>query len=128
MIKDLVLWRLEKAEKTYDDGDLLFANDSYSSAVNRFYYAAFHAIRALLATKQMDSSKHSGVISLFNREFVKSWQMSKQASKTIVKVFNMRSDADYEDFVVLSKQDVLDVKMRVRLLIDEVSVFLKNYS
>ena len=31
MIKDLVLWRLEKAEKTYDDGDFLFINDSYPS-------------------------------------------------------------------------------------------------
>ena len=31
----------------------------------------FHAVRALLATKRLDSRKHSGVISLFNQHFVK---------------------------------------------------------
>lgn len=28
MIKDLVLWRLEKAEKTFQDADLLLERDS----------------------------------------------------------------------------------------------------
>ncbi|HVJ49982.1 HEPN domain-containing protein [Desulfitobacterium sp.] len=39
----------------------------HHSVINRYYYAAFHAVRALLALKELDSSKHSGVISYFNR-------------------------------------------------------------
>ncbi len=60
-------WRLEKAEKTFIEGDQLLKLGFYNGAINRFYYAAFHAARALLATKNLDSAKHSGVISLFNR-------------------------------------------------------------
>ncbi|MBU1599651.1 HEPN domain-containing protein [bacterium] len=37
----------------------------------KWLYAIFSAARALLATKDLDSSKHSGVISLFNQHFVK---------------------------------------------------------
>ncbi|ABO49044.1 HEPN domain protein [Desulforamulus reducens MI-1] len=92
MIKDLVLWRLEKAEKTFEDAELLLERDSFASAINRYYYAAFYAIRALLATRELDSPKHSGVISLFNREFIKTNLLSKKASKTITKVFDLRSN------------------------------------
>jgi uncharacterized protein (UPF0332 family) len=34
-------------------------------AVNRFYYAAFYVARSLLALRELDSSRHNGVISLF---------------------------------------------------------------
>ncbi|GAB6173668.1 hypothetical protein JCM15765_31460 [Paradesulfitobacterium aromaticivorans] len=51
MISDLSKWRLEKAETTFRDGEELERLGSYHSAINRYYYATFHAVRALLATK-----------------------------------------------------------------------------
>jgi uncharacterized protein (UPF0332 family) len=39
--------------------------------VNRLYYAAFYAARGLLATKDLESSKHARAISLFQQNFVK---------------------------------------------------------
>jgi len=49
MSMDLSKWRIEKAEMTFKDGEQLEQLGSYHSAINRFYYAAFHAVRALLA-------------------------------------------------------------------------------
>ncbi|MCL5779437.1 MAG: HEPN domain-containing protein [Firmicutes bacterium] len=43
----------------------------YSDAVSRTYYAVFQAARAVLAKKGLDSRKHSGIIGLFNQQFVK---------------------------------------------------------
>ena len=43
----------------------------YSSAVNRAYYAIFHALRAVTALDGFDSGKHSGVIAYFNRDYIK---------------------------------------------------------
>lgn len=71
MSKDLARWRMEKAERTFQEGLHLLKANYLSGAVNRFYYAAFTGVRALLATKGLDAAKHSGVISLFNKEFVK---------------------------------------------------------
>ena len=40
-------------------------------ALNRVYYAMFYAVPALLASRQLSASKHSGAIALFHRKFVK---------------------------------------------------------
>jgi len=77
MNENLIRWRLEKADRTYQEGLILFAENMLSGAVNRFYYAAFHAMRAVLATEGYDASKHSGVISLFNKHFVRPGYISK---------------------------------------------------
>ncbi len=90
MSLSLSQWRLEKAEKTFIEGEQLLDLGSYSGAINRFYYAAFHAARALLATKNLDSA-HSGVISLFNREFVKIGIINIKASKTLSLMFSEKS-------------------------------------
>ena len=40
-------------------------------SVNRSYYAMIYAVLALLALKRKETSKHSGAISIFDKEFVK---------------------------------------------------------
>ncbi len=72
---------MERAEETFKDAELLVDNNSLKSALNRLYYAAFYTVRALLATKGLDSSKHSGVILLFNHHFVKTSLMGKETSR-----------------------------------------------
>ncbi len=48
----------------------------FAASVNRSYYAMFYAANALLATKGISRSKHSGVIAAFREQFIKSgiWQ------------------------------------------------------
>ena len=52
----LVRHRLERAREALKDGQLLLAQGSLTSAINRFYYAACYGARALLATREVDSS------------------------------------------------------------------------
>lgn len=95
---ELARYRLEKAKQARKDAELLLKNGSYVSAVNRIYYSMFYAARALLATRQLDSSKHSGVISMFHREFVKPGLMSKESGKSLGDAFQFRIEGDYEDY------------------------------
>lgn len=126
MSMELSRWRLEKAHSTFLEGEKLFETDLYSGAINRFYYAAFHAARALLATKQLDSSKHSGVISLFNREFVKPGKISRESGKTLNAAFNIRSEADYDDFTEFTLNECEAMRESVRLLILEVERYIEK--
>jgi uncharacterized protein (UPF0332 family) len=109
-MEDLSRWRIEKAEATFKDGEELERLGSYQSAINRYYYAAFHAVRALLATKGLDSSKHSGVISSFNKEFVKLGLVTRGSSKSLSDLFRLRSNADYDDFKTFSHEDCITAK------------------
>ncbi|MBI5525838.1 MAG: DUF1566 domain-containing protein [Deltaproteobacteria bacterium] len=62
---------MSRARQTYADGEHLMSVSAHAGAVNRFYYSAFHAARSLLATLELDSSRHKGAISLFQMHFVK---------------------------------------------------------
>jgi len=103
---DLAKYRMQRALETEEDARLLLENKRYNSATNRFYYSIFYAIRALLATLGMDSSKHSGVLSLFHKEFVKPGLFSKSLSKIPNVSFEKRTDGDYEDYHKFSLEEV----------------------
>lgn len=123
---DLAKYRLEQAQQSLKDGELLLASQSYKSAMNRVYYATFYAARALLAVKELDSSKHSGVISLFNKEFVKTEMMSKKSSATLWDAFSLRIEGDYEDYATVSQEQVKQLSNQARDFIDEASRLLKK--
>ncbi len=89
-ISELAKYRMLRAREPFNDGIKLLEGEALNSAVNRFYYAAFYATRSLLATKDLDSSKHSGVISLFNTHFVKTGEIDHNQAKFLKKSFEKR--------------------------------------
>ena len=101
-IKSLISYRLESAREKLSAAEDLLEKRHYKDSVSRSYYAIFTAARALLATKRLDSSKHSGVIALFNQHFVKSGAVSKDASKWMERAKLYREQADYGDFYIVS--------------------------
>lgn len=107
-LKELAAIRIKKAEETLHDAGILFGSGSYFGAVNRIYYTVFYAARALLAIKGLDSPKHSGVIALFNKDFVKTGEVSKDLGKILSDMFEIRSAGDYEDGKIFSKDEVGD--------------------
>lgn len=117
--KALANYRIQRAEETFKDAELLLTNNSFKSALNRFYYAAFYGAKALLATKGLDSSKHSGVISLFNQHFVKTGLVKIDTSKVLSKSFEKRQDIDYEDFIEITKEEVEKLKDDVKKFIEK---------
>lgn len=93
----------EGAVESPKDEELLCIEMRYSSAVNRAYYAIFHALRAVTALDGFDSGKHSGVIAYFNRNYVKNGIFNRRISKNIDMSFRLREKTDYQDFVMISR-------------------------
>lgn len=62
---------IARARQAVETGNLVLAHEDFITAVNRAYYAIFYAANALLATKGLERSKHSGVIAAFRQHFVK---------------------------------------------------------
>ena len=115
MINELIDYRKNRAKETLKDAEQLFNSDSLFSAVNRIYYAMFYEVTAILLTKGLSSPKHSGVKSLFNKEFVKTGKVSIESGKLFARIFDFRQKGDYEDFVTFEKDEVkewLDGAMR----------------
>jgi len=106
--RDLAKYRLAKSNECYVAANSLFTEGLYAHSVNRSYYAIFHAIRAVLALTGIDFKKHSGVISYFQQHYVKTEIFERKYSDFVKEAFTLRTDSDYEDFYVVSKDDALD--------------------
>lgn len=65
------------------------------------------------------SSKHSGAISQFHREFVKSGFIPVEVAKFIDIAFDLRNKSDYRDFVAPDEE-------RVRELLKDSGVFIQT--
>lgn len=102
---DLAKYRIDKACNHLKSAEILFTSGMYDDSLGRSYYAMLAAARALLALKQLDSKKHSGVISLFNQHFVKTGIVDKVAGKQLGKARVNRESSDYVDFYVTSRED-----------------------
>lgn len=62
--KTLSKYRLEDSKEKLESAKILLKSKKYKDSVSRSYYAMLSVARALLATRGLGSSKHSGVISL----------------------------------------------------------------
>lgn len=50
-IKQLALYRMNRAKEALDEADLLLSNGHVLTSVNRIYYACFYAVSAILLLK-----------------------------------------------------------------------------
>ncbi len=120
MKKDLSRYRLEDSKDKLDSSEILFDNSKYKDSVSRSYYAMFSAAKALLATKGLDSAKHSAVISLFNQHFVRTIIVKKEMGRLLSEAQGVREKSDYADFVIISREEAQKQIQSARDFIQEI--------
>ena len=104
--RELVRYRLQRAQETLDEAALLHEKEHLNAAVNRLYYACFYAVSALLLAERKSSSKHSGIRALFNKEWVKTGRVSSEYGRFYRRLYDSRQKGDYGDFVQFEDADV----------------------
>jgi uncharacterized protein (UPF0332 family) len=121
---DLATFRLEQARECLQNAELSIAADSFKAAANRSYYCIFHAMRAVLALESFDSKRHSGVISQFHKNYIKTGVFSKKYSKVIDYAFEIRNDSDYQDMYLVAKKDVVTQLENAKMLLADVEKYV----
>lgn len=124
--EDLARYRLEHAQQCLAAANVLLTIQDYKGAANRSYYAVFHAMRSILALDGLDFKKHSGVIAEFRKRYIKSGALSEQLSDTINELFQVRTDSDYDDFYLISLDEVQEQMKSAALFVNEVKNYLKQ--
>ena len=125
-LTELSVHRYARALEEIGTAQLLYDNQKYRSALNRSYYALFHAIRSVNALDGFDSSKHSGVIAHFNQYYVKTGEFESINSSIIRHASLMREQADYDDYFAASEEDAADCLEKSQLFIQTVGKFLQE--
>ena len=117
-------YRRERAEEMLKTAKRDLAAGDYASANNRAYYCIFHAMRATIALTGEDYKKHSGVISRFSEQYLKSNLLPRELSKTISTASVIRNRSDYEDFYICSISDTEKLVTNAELFLNTISAFL----
>ena len=107
-LKALSNVRLEHADECISAAKSLLESENYKSAANRAYYTVFHAMRAVLAFDKIDMKHHSGIIAEFRRLYIKTGIFDAELSKIISVLSDSRNDSDYDDFFIVSKEEVAE--------------------
>ena len=117
---------MQRATETLEDARILARAERWNACVNRLYYACFYAISALLVADGLSSSKHAGIRSLFNSQYVKPGKIPKDIARIYNDLFERRQEGDYIDFVNFEDSQVLPWFTKVEKLIENISHLIQE--
>lgn len=123
---DLSKYRLERAAEMLKTAKRDLESGDYASANNRAYYCLFHAMRATLALTGEDYKKHSGVISRFSEQYLKTKILPPELSKIISTASIIRNRSDYEDFYICSVADTKKLVSDAEGFLGTVETYLRT--
>jgi len=124
----LFSYRLQQAKETLADAEkMLQAQMSPRSIVNRAYYVAFYATLALFikASVLVKSSKHAGIIAVFDKDFILTGKIEKKYSQILHRLFEARQEVDYKEFTSFSLEDAKRHVERTREFLERIERLIK---
>ncbi|MBR4058866.1 MAG: HEPN domain-containing protein [Lachnospiraceae bacterium] len=122
--RDLCIYRLKQAEETVQSAKLCKNNHFYKDAINRAYYAAFYAVKAVLAIEGIDFKRHKDVVAYFNQHYVATEMFSKECGRTLARLQRKREVSDYDDFYIASVEEAQEQIEVASNIIAEVKKYL----
>ena len=124
-VKVLSEYRFERAKEMLDAARQNLNINQYRTSLNRSYYAVFHAMRAVNILNGYDSSKHSGVIAYFNKNFSKENKLDRNLYKIIKDSSYLREKSDYDDFFVIGRQETERQLKNAEIFVKAVGDYLR---
>ena len=123
-IRNVSQVRFAHAEECLHAAQSLLNGEDFKSAANRAYYAIFHAMRAVLAYDGIDMKHHSGIISSFRRMYIKTGVFDVRMSEIISELYDLRTGSDYDDFFVVSGEEIAEQLENAAHFLGEIQSFL----
>lgn len=123
---DYIRHLLDKAQRTLGEAKSLLDLGYTTGVVNRLYYAAFYAVSALLLSEGETRSKHSGIMSLFDRLWVKTGRVSADTGAFYHLLFEQRQKGDYEALYSFEPSEIGNWLTEANAFVDTVNSLLRD--
>jgi uncharacterized protein (UPF0332 family) len=95
---------LNKAKEPLESARTMERQSHYDFAINRAYYAAFYAAKAVLLLKGSHFVKHSGVRAAVHRDLVHPGLLKPSLGQSYDTLFDRRMMADYAELANLTRE------------------------
>lgn len=112
--------RMDKANEFLSDARATFNEGRFRTSVNRAYYAALNAVRAILILEGANPETHEGAVTLVSFRFVKTGILPVDTIKKFKVLLSRRTDVDYGDFDTIDAADAEDSVKSAGLIIETI--------
>ena len=121
---DLCIYRIRSAIETLGVSALCLKSQHYKDSINRSYYAAFYAVKAVLALEEVDFKRHKDAVAYFNKTYVATDIFPREIGKKLGRLKQEREISDYDDFYIASAADATEQYAAAGFIITEVKQYL----
>lgn len=122
----IVSMRTQKAYDTWAETKEIISRKLWYAAANRMYYACYYITSALLISRGLAPTTHIGVIRLLGMHFVSTGLLAPELGKFYSKLFELRQTGDYDDWVVVTEEDVLSQSQMVEPYFEAVAKLISE--
>lgn len=118
--KSIIDYRIERAKETITEVEFIVTGNFWNLAANRLYYAAFYICQALLLSRHISASSHTGVSRMMHLHFIKEGILTEEEGDLLGKLFRMRQTGDYDDLWDWTERDILPLVPKTKELISKI--------
>ena len=123
---ELSKYRMEQSEETMKAAKICLDNKLLKDCINRCYYVAFYAIKAVLAIEGIDFKRHKDAVAYFNKTYVASGKFSREIGKLLGRLKTVREDSDYSEFFLVSIKDAEKQYDAARVIQSSIKKYLEK--
>ena len=122
----MVQHHMTKADQMLAQAKEMYALKHFDLATNRYYYACFHAVHALLVSNGLSAKTHEGLLSVFGKEFVLTGKIDRKYSSFLARMEQLRKKADYNCVFDVTAEEVESMHSPACDLLQEIKRLLEK--
>jgi len=115
---------LKKAQEDLKASEIMIENGIFRIAASRVDYAMFYIAEAILLTKGLIFTSHKGLISSFNKEFIKSGIFNMKFGRLLRDAFDIRQNSDYEIVPDITESKTKELLLAAKEFLEEAKKYL----
>lgn len=116
---------LEKADKFLAQAEAVAALGIWDVVANRIFYAAFHAVSALLINDHIEVRSHKGAGLMFGQKYVMPGIFSADDGRLYAKLQDLREKSDYNLVYKSDEAEMAPLIEKTRDLIERIKIKIK---
>jgi len=116
---------LEKAKRSQKAASKLFKDGDIDFAASRAYYSLFYTASALLLSRGLSFSSHSGVIANFGKEFARTNTLNPKYHNYLIESQDRRNIGDYSLVAEVTEEQTSEMLEWAKEFIKAAEEYLK---
>jgi len=116
----------KEAKERLINAQIALENERYNLCVSESYYAIFYGAKSLLSTINITTKTHSGAMSEFSKQFIKTNRFTTEIGKFYFEFEKNRNKADYDVLINFNEFKAKNSIVKAKTFLMECEKILKK--